>query len=51
MRLTRKEKERLYDLMDVMTNRCPQLWINDFVNETDLKLFWGIFKKLRADIR
>lgn len=51
MRLTKKEKERLFELMDAMTDRCPSLSIRDFVNDEDTKLFWGIFKKLRLDLK
>lgn len=51
MRLTKEEKERLFDLMDVMTDRCPSLNIDNFVNEKDNKLFWNIFKKLRMELK
>lgn len=51
MRLTKKEKERLYDLLDCITDRWPKLRIDDFVNDEDTRIFWGIFKKLRLEIR
>ena len=51
MRLTKTEKERLLDLLDCITDRCPNLRIDDFVNDEDTKIFWGIFKKLRLEVR
>lgn len=51
MRLTNKEKERLLDLLDCMTDRCPKLKIDDFINDDDMSLFWGIFKKLRLEVK
>ena len=51
MRLTKVEKERLYELLDVMTDRCPRLRIDDFINDKDTKIFWSIFKKLRLEVR
>lgn len=50
MRLTKIEKERLYDLLDCMTDRCPTLRIKDFINDEDNMIFWNIFKKLRYEI-
>lgn len=51
MRLTTKEKERLLDLLDCITDRCPTLRIDDFVNDEDTKIFWAIFKKLRLEVK
>lgn len=51
MRLTKQEKERLFELLDVMTGRCPHLRINEFVNDKDTKIFWSIYKKLRKEIK
>lgn len=51
MRLTKQEKERLFELLDVMTDRCPHLRIDEFVNDKDNKIFWLIFKKLRIEIK
>lgn len=51
MRLTNKEKERLLDLLDCITDRCPKLKIDDFINDDDTSLFWGIFKKLRLEVK
>ena len=50
MRLTKIEKERLFDLLDCMTDRCPLVRIDSFINDEDTKVFWGIFKKLRLEI-
>lgn len=51
MRLTKEEKERLFDLLDVMTDRCPTMGITQFENSRDNALFCRIFKKLRLEIR
>lgn len=51
MRLTKQEKERLLELLDVMTDRCPNIRIDEFVNDKDNKIFWAIFKKLRVEIK
>lgn len=51
MRLTKLEKERLYELLDVMTDRCPGLRIDEFINDKDCLIFWGIFKKLRLELK
>lgn len=51
MRLTQEEKERLFDLLDVMTDRCPKMRIDDFVNDEDTFIFWSIFKKLRLELK
>ena len=51
MRLTKQEKDRLFDLMDVMTERCPNIRIEEFLNDEDNKIFLSIFKKLRLEIK
>ena len=51
MRLTKQEKERLYALLDCMTDRCPTLRIDDFINDRDTAIFWTIFKKLRNELK
>ena len=51
MRLTKLEKERLFDLLDVMTDRCPKMNIEQFINDEDTAIFWGIFKKLREELK
>ncbi len=51
MRLTKDEKTALFELLDVMTDRCPQQGIDKFVTEEYNKTFWSIFKKLRLEIK
>lgn len=51
MRLNKKEKERLLALLDCITDRCPKLRIDEFINDEDTKIFWEIFKKLRFEVR
>lgn len=51
MRLTKKEKESLFDLLDCVTDRGPHFRINDFVNQKDNVIFWNIFKKLRFEVK
>lgn len=51
MRLTKNEKQVLFELMDVMTDRCPQVSIDRFVNDKDNHIFYGIFRKLRLEIK
>lgn len=48
MRLNKKEKERLFELMDVMTDRCPSLSIDNFNNDEDRKTFWGVVQKTKV---
>lgn len=51
MRLTKLEKERLFDLLDCVTDRNPSVRIDDFTNDRDQKVFWGVFKKLRLELK
>lgn len=51
MRFTKEEKELLLDLLDVMTDRCPQIRIDDFVNDHCTHIFWSMFKKLRFELK
>ena len=51
MRLTKEEKERLFDLLDVMTDRCPNMGITQFENSRDEAIFMSIFLKLRLEIK
>ena len=51
MRLVKEEKERLFDLLDCMTDRCPTVRIDEFINDRDTKIFWNIFKKLRWELK
>lgn len=49
MRLTKAEKERLYELMDMMSSSVP--YIDEFDNDRDRNIFYQIFKKLRMEIK
>lgn len=49
MRLTKQEKERLFDLLDDVTDRC--LKNEKEMNEKDTKIFWSIFLKLRMELK
>lgn len=51
MQLSKKEKNALFELMDVMTDRCPHVSIDRFDNDKSREIFWGIFKKLRLELR
>ena len=51
MRLTKKEKELLFNLTDVMTDRDPSLELYKFDNDHDREIFWSIFKKLRLELK
>ena len=51
MRLTKDEKEKLFELLDVVTDGCPSgrldvLWGGDY-----LRAYWSIFKKLRLELK
>ena len=50
MRLSKKEKIALYELLDVMTEPCPEAYVHRFDNEVDSEIFFGIFKKLRHEL-
>lgn len=51
MRLSKKEKNALFELLDVMTDRCPQVGIDRFDNDKFRKIFWDIFVKVRLELR
>lgn len=51
MRMSKAEKEKLLRLLDVMTDRCPHLSIDEFDNEETRSIFWNMFKKLRLEIK
>lgn len=51
MRLTKEEKEQLLDLLDVVTDRYPEIGIKRFVNEHCKHIFYGIFKKVRFELK
>lgn len=51
MRLTKLEKEKLFELTDAMTDRCPELTICQMENDRDREIFYGIFRKLRLELK
>ena len=51
MRMTKLEKELLFDLLDCVTDRCTSMRIDDFMNDRDRAVFWGLFKKLRLELK
>lgn len=51
MRLTKEEKEALFELTDVMTERCPQLGIDRLTTTYYNRIFWSVFKKLRLELK
>lgn len=51
MRLTKDEKEKLLELLDVMTDRCPAGSLNRLLDDDYLRAFWSIFKKLRLELK
>ena len=50
MRLTTKEMKRLLRLLDVMSDRCPHLSIDEFDNDLDRAVFYSVFIKLRLEL-
>lgn len=50
MRLNKDEKEALLELLDEITNRCP-LDIERFLSDYYTRTLWGIFKKLRFEVK
>lgn len=51
MRISKEEKEALFELLDVMTDRCPEVALDKFETPYYNKLYWSIFKKLRLEIK
>lgn len=51
MRYTRGEKELLFKLLDVMTDRCPELSISEFDTPEYRAMLWSMFKKLRLELK
>ena len=51
MRFSDEEKKALFDLLDVMTDRCPQVKIDRLVNEGNQLLYWRMLKKLRLELK
>lgn len=51
MRLTKDEKEKLFELLDVMTDRCPSVRLDMLLGDDYLLTYWSIFKKLRLELK
>lgn len=51
MRLTKDEKEKLFELLDVMTDRCPSVRLDMLLGDAYLRAYWSMFKKLRVEVR
>ena len=50
MQLTKKEKNALFKLLDVVTDPEPELRVERFDTDNYREIFWGIFKKLRLEL-
>jgi hypothetical protein len=50
MQLSKKEKNALFELLDVVTEPCPEEYIKKFDNKVSREIFLGIFKKLRLEL-
>lgn len=51
MRLTKDEKEKLFELLDVMTDRCPYVRLDMLLGDDYLRACWSMFKKLRLELK
>jgi len=51
MRLTKDEKEKLFELLDVMTDRCPSVRLYMKLGDDNLRAYWSIYKKLRLELK
>lgn len=51
MKFTKVEKELLLELLDIMTDRCPQVKVCDMDNDYYRRVFWGMFKKVRMEVK
>lgn len=51
MRLTKDEKEKLFELLDVMTDRCPSVRLDMLLGDDYLRAYWSVFKKLRSELK
>lgn len=41
----------LFDLLDVMTDRCPTLNIDRFLTDEATRTLWNMFKKVRLELK
>ena len=51
MYFTKEEKNLMFELFDVMTDRCPELNISRFDNEKARQVLWTLFRKLRLELK
>ena len=51
MRFSKEEKEALFELLDIMTDRCPSINIDRFTTPHYNEIFWGMFRKLRVELK
>ena len=51
MRLTKSEKQALFELLDIMTDRCPEASLPRLETSYYNELFWRMFKKLRLELK
>ena len=51
MQLSKKEKNALFKLLDVVTDPDPELRVERFNTDNYRKIFWGIFKKVRLELQ
>lgn len=50
MQLSKKEKNALFRLLDVVIDPEPELRIERFDTDNYREIFWGIFKKLGLEL-
>lgn len=51
MRLTKEEKQALFELTDVMTDRCPEISLDRITTEQHVRLYMSVFRKLRLELK
>lgn len=51
MRFTKEEKEALLELLDAMTDKCPQVKVRDMTSDYYNRVFWSMFKKVRLEVK
>lgn len=51
MRFTKKEKEALFKLLDVMTDGCPINGLHQITDGSYKDVFWSMYKKVRCDLK
>lgn len=51
MRLTKDEKEKLFELLDVITEKYPSESLDKLLDDDYLFVYYSIFKKLRLELK